>query len=168
MGRLLAALIEESGRPPVATPATRATVGRNRPAKVAESQKSHGLGITVAADEAERLLTAIRAELLPDDLVGASDAAPGELSGLNDAALRACARMLHESVGRRCGRVPADETAVAICRHCGPIWVAPEVAAVAPVVDGLPRLLGCAWCHVRDRAVVPHPPLPVETEENGR
>jgi hypothetical protein len=39
------------------------------------------------------------------------------------------------------------------------VWVAPEVAAVAPLVDGWPRLLGCAWCHIKERHLIPRPPV---------
>lgn len=59
---------------------------------------------------------------------------------------------------RRRGKVPPDETARALCRSCGPVWVHPAVASAAPVVDGLPRLLGCPWCHVQHAGLyVPRP-----------
>lgn len=77
---------------------------------------------------------------------------PGDLRacvGLPDAALRAYIRALHTDAERMAGRVPPDETAAGVCVRCGPVWLAPEVAAVLPVVNGLPRALGCAWCHVR-------------------
>ena len=89
---------------------------------------------------------------------------PGEdvvaCENLSDEVLRAYLRALSESELRKQGAVPADETAIALCRHCGPIWTHPQVAAIAPKVDGIPYVLGCPWCHVPDRSVVPHPTLP--------
>lgn len=64
---------------------------------------------------------------------------------------------LRDSALRARGKVPGDETAPAICRKCGPIWLASEVAAVALSVDGWPRVLGCPWCHVKDRGLIPRP-----------
>jgi hypothetical protein len=73
--------------------------------------------------------------------------------------LRAYVRALRDADLRRHGRVPPDETAQALCVACGPVWVAPGVAAVAPKVAGWCRLLGCPWCHVRRAGLaVPHPP----------
>ncbi len=77
--------------------------------------------------------------------------APADLdacAGLPDDALRAYLHMLRDAALRARGRVPADETAPALCACCGPVWLAPEVAAVAPVVAGWPRVLGCPWCHL--------------------
>jgi len=66
---------------------------------------------------------------------------------------------LEASAQRMRGVVPACETARALCAHCGPVWVHPNVAAVAPVVNGWARLLGCPWCHVRwAGGYVPRPP----------
>lgn len=80
-------------------------------------------------------------------------------AGLPDETLIAYVRSLHDTDLRERGKVPADETAVALCRSCGPVWVHPNVASVAPVVDGWARLLGCGWCHLRNRQLVPHPPV---------
>jgi hypothetical protein len=77
--------------------------------------------------------------------------------GLSDGVLTAYVRAVRDSDLRECGRVPADETAAAMCRHCGPVFVAPEIASAAPIVDGWPRVLGCSWCHTRNRASIPRP-----------
>lgn len=53
---------------------------------------------------------------------------PGDRRNVMAAYLRALA----ETDLRRRGKVPADETAVALCRHCGPVWIAPKVADAAP------------------------------------
>jgi hypothetical protein len=148
MGRLLAALALESE---TAFPAIHAI--HAIPAIRSNSKIAGIAGATVAAvstDQAGRLLAAIRAEFASDDLMGVADATPDELAALSDAALRAYVRMLHDACLRERGNVPVDETTVALCRWCGPVWIAPEVAAVAPVVDGLPRVLGCPWCHVKN------------------
>jgi hypothetical protein len=94
---------------------------------------------------------------LVHDLTSADLTACTEVSGQ---VLRAYVHGLRDADQRAHGKVPDDETAPALCRLCGPIWVAPEVAAVAPVVDGWPRLLGCPWCHVRHAGLrVPRPPV---------
>lgn len=55
--------------------------------------------------------------------------------------------------------VPApDDTATAFCRGCGPVLLHPSVAALAPAVNGVPRVLGCPWCHHRAKGRrVPRP-----------
>lgn len=80
-----------------------------------------------------------------------------ECIGLPDATLRAYLHALNDSALRQVGKVPRDETACGLCRHCGPVWLAPEIAAVAPMVNGWPVVLGCPWCHVRERALIPRP-----------
>ena len=80
-----------------------------------------------------------------------------ECDGCSLDTLRAYVRALHETEQRERGRKPEAETAVVFCRSCGPVWSAPEVARVAPTVDGWPRVLGCPWCHVRNRKAIPHP-----------
>lgn len=70
-------------------------------------------------------------------------------AGLSAEALRAYVRMLHDSALRARGARPPSETTAATCLQCGPVWVAPEVAAVAPIVRGAPLLLGCPWCFNR-------------------
>jgi len=72
--------------------------------------------------------------------------------------LTAYVRAIRNSDLRERGQVPPDETARAQCAGCGPVWVAPEVGAVAPSVAGWARLAGCPWCHIRRRGgAVPHP-----------
>jgi hypothetical protein len=70
-------------------------------------------------------------------------------TGLPDNVLRAYVRALEDEAERMAGRVPRRETAAILCVRCGPVWAPPEVAAALPVVKGMPRALGCPWCHVR-------------------
>ncbi len=79
---------------------------------------------------------------LPDDDVAACE-------GSTDDLLRGYIAMLAITDLRERGQVPTDETATALCRHCGPVWVHPHVANVSPVVDGWPVVLGCPWCFIR-------------------
>lgn len=64
---------------------------------------------------------------------------------------------LRDSALRAKGKVPGEETVPAMCRKCGPVWLAPEVAAVAPVVEGWPCILGCPYCHVKNRSLISRP-----------
>lgn len=64
------------------------------------------------------------------------------------AAAQAAARMLRDSATMADGRVPFGWTAAAICQHCGPVWIAPSIAALLDVADGWPTAPGCPWCHV--------------------
>jgi hypothetical protein len=89
-------------------------------------------------------------ERLPDDDLAAC-------IGLPDATLRAYVIALRDSDLRRCGKVPTGETATIRCTHCGPVFADPAVAAVLPVVRGMPTAAGCPWCHVRDRGLIPRP-----------
>lgn len=114
-----------------------------------------------------RLLTIAQAEGIDAALVmglpGSELAATAEQVAACDPAdhqniLRAYLHALQETAERMAGRVPHGETARALCRACGPVWVHPAVADAAPVIDGWPRLLGCAWCHVRHAGkFVPRP-----------
>jgi hypothetical protein len=103
------------------------------------------------------LLAALRAEGLPDDWLGLEHGDPADLAALTDRQLSTYVHSLAESDMREQGQRPDDETAHAWCVHCGIVWIAPSVAAVAPVVEGWPRLLGCPWCHVRNRQAIPRP-----------
>ena len=104
-----------------------------------------------------RLRELADAEGFPTSLVDALTVADLEgCDGLTDDTLRAYLRCLRDSDLREHGKVPPDETATAICRSCGPVWVAPEVAAVAPKIGGFARLLGCPWCHI-NRTIIPRP-----------
>ena len=122
------------------------------------SQESQWVDSASAKDHAERLLAELRRQFLPDDWIGLDHGEVAEIAELTDRQLSAYVRALADSDLRRHGKVPADETARALCRGCGPVWVHPAVASAAPVVDGLPRLLGCPWCHVRHAGLyVPRP-----------
>lgn len=107
-----------------------------------------------------RLMELLEAELIDGHLIARlPDADLGDLAGLPDSALEAFARSLRDSDLREHGKRPKHETAPALCRHCGPIWLHPAVAAVVSLLDGWPRVLGCPWCHVRNRIAIPRPPV---------
>jgi hypothetical protein len=83
-------------------------------------------------------------------------------------ALGSYVRALRDSDMRLRGEVPPDETAVAMCRLCGPVWVHPNVATSAPMVDGWPQVLGCPWCHVRRvGGHIPRPPVPANVKHES-
>lgn len=167
MGRLLAALIADSGNVPAATPATPATLGHPSLPKVAESQKSHGVHVLKPKLD----IAAIRARLLELTAAAYMDPAPvralpesylRDCAGLSDDAMRALLSMLADDAERRAGRVPNDDTAGILCRSCGPVYLHPSIAAVLPVVNGWPRALGCPWCHlpkVGNNMGIPRPPV---------
>ncbi|MHB8447379.1 MAG: hypothetical protein ACYC9P_05580 [Rudaea sp.] len=158
MGRLLAALIADCEAVPAAIPAIPAIPAPEPASRIAESQESQGVELASAKDQAARLLAELRRQYLPDHWIGLDHGDVAELAGLSDRQLSAYVAMLADADLRRRGKVPADETAMALCRGCGPIWVHPAVADAAPVVDGWPRLLGCPWCHVRHAGLyVPRP-----------
>lgn len=149
MGRLLEALRAESGTRPAATPATPATPlpESSRVARVAAAP----------IVETERLLAALRTQGLPDEWLGLDHGDASGVAALTDKQLSAYVAMLADADLREHGQRPADETTAALCRSCGPVWLTPEVASVAPVATGWPRLLGCPWCHVRNRRAIPRP-----------
>lgn len=94
---------------------------------------------------------------LPDDDVP-------DCAGQSHDTLRAYVLALHDTAERMAGRVPKDETTAALCRRCGPVWIHPSVAAVAPLLMGWPRLLGCPWCHVHHAGkYVPRPGVTCNT-----
>jgi len=105
-----------------------------------------------------RLLAIARAALIDDQAVtGLPDDDINGCVGLSDDVLRAYVLALRDSLHRERGRCPEGETARAMCKHCGPIWLSTEVAACAPAVDGWPQVLGCPWCHVKNRRAIPRP-----------
>lgn len=159
MGRLLAALLADSSTVPAANPANVANLSPAPSPIFADSQVSQGLESAGAVNQATRLLAAIRAEYLPDGLSGASDAAPDQLAALPDAALKAYVSALADDAERRAGRVPQGDTAMLLCRSCGPVYVHPAIAAAMPSVAGIPRALGCPWCFIpKDgRMAIPRP-----------
>lgn len=111
-------------------------------------------------------VAALRARLF--NLADAEDIDPAHVAALTAADLEDCVgesddflrsylAALADSALRNRGHVPEGATAAALCAHCGPIWLHPSVAAVAPVVAGWPRVLGCPWCHVANAAAIPRP-----------
>lgn len=159
MGRLLAALIADSETVPAANPAKVANIASAPVQRFADSQDSQGVELPSAKDQTARLLAELRRQFLPDDWIGLDHGDIADMAALTDRQLSAYVRMLADADLRRRGKVPADETAPALCKGCGPVWVHPAVAAVAPMVDGWPRVLGCPWCHVKNRALIPRPPV---------
>jgi hypothetical protein len=149
MGRLLEALRAESGTRPAATPATPATPlpESSRVARVAAAP----------IVETERLLATLRAQCLPDEWLGLDNGDASGLAALTDKQLSAYVAMLADADRRERGKRAADETAAALCRSCGPVWLNPSTVDVAPMTAGWPRLLGCPWCHVRNRRAIPAP-----------
>jgi hypothetical protein len=131
------------------------------------AQQAHGSDVSSAIARARearfdgirtRLLVLARAERVDATVICAlADADIAACDGLPVETLRAYVRALHDTDLRERGQRPDDETARALCEHCGPVWIAPEVAAVAPMVDGWPRVIGCPWCHVRNRQTIPRP-----------
>jgi hypothetical protein len=117
----------------------------------------------IAADPATirtRLIEVATAACADPELVHRLTTADlAECDGLPDAVLLAYVRALADADLRERGKRPADETAAALCRSCGPVWLAPEVASVAPMTAGWPRVLGCPWCHVANRRAIPRPPV---------
>lgn len=80
-------------------------------------------------------------------------------AGFSSDALRAYVRVLRDGELRAQGQVPPDETATAQCVRCGPVFIAPEVAAVLPRIGGTPTAAGCPWCHNRKAGrPIPRPP----------
>lgn len=105
----------------------------------------------------ERLFELADADGIEHELIETTpDADLADCIGPPDALLRAYLFALRDSDLRRRGIVPEGETAVIRCASCGSVYADPYVAAVLPIVDGLPRALGCPWCHVA-RKLVPHP-----------
>jgi hypothetical protein len=147
MGQLLATLLSESASGPAATFATFATIQASPREKSQESQESQGLR---AQDLRARLLNAASAEYADPDLIHRlSKDDVDACEGLPESVLRAYLRALEDEAERMAGRVPRNETEAILCARCGPVWAPPAVAAVLPMVNGIPRALGCPWCHVR-------------------
>ncbi len=132
------------------TPAIRRALANAKPAilelvGVAEIRST----LEKLANEAEVELAVVRS-LDSTDLLTCAN--------LDEAALRSYLQSIRDTQLRERGEVPLRETAKGICCSCGPIWLAPEVAACAPIIDGYPRVLGCPWCHIRIRGLrIPHP-----------
>lgn len=113
---------------------------------------------TQQAEVRGRLIAIAEADLFDVALLDSQDADDlALLVSLDDNGLRAFLQCLHDANLRERGQCPADEAAHALCRSCGPVWIAPEVAKLAPIIEGWPRVLGCPWCHVRNRQAMPRP-----------
>jgi len=110
-------------------------------------------------------LREVRARL--EGIAHAESIDPALVVALSATDLEACADLpdallayvgaLRDRNQREHGKAPADETAAALCRRCGPVWLHPDVASIAPVVNGWPHVLGCPWCHVRELDIIPRP-----------
>lgn len=169
MGRLLDALIADTGivdseRAPAAKPANLRIYPATPGKTFADSQYSQGAQVCKMPPDTgqvrERLLTLADAELIDPDLVRRlPESDLRGCTGLPDPTLRAYLHALDDSELRQAGKVPRNETARGLCRHCGPVWLAPEIAAVAPKPNGLPFVLGCPWCHITERSLIPRPPV---------
>lgn len=165
MGRLLAALIADSGTAPAAIPANAANITPTPTERFANSRDSQGMRVTGAEPDTG----ATRIRMLELAAAAYMDAAPvralsesflRDCEGMADDALRALLSMLRDNADRRAGRAPAGDTAAIMCQACGPVFVHPSIAAVLPVVDGWPRALGCPWCFIRKAGLyVPRPPV---------
>ena len=174
MGRLLDALLAESERRCDA--ATLATTGKSlsyreeKVADVAESQRSPvevhqspqmALETSLDLDAAPHpLLVALRTEGLPNEWLSSDPDTLADTSELSTDALRTYVRARADSLLRESGRCIADETTPARCQFCGPVWIPSEIAVMAPKIAGWPRVLGCPWCHVRNRDAIPRPLQP--------
>ena len=157
MGRLLDALLAESERRCDA--ATLATTGKSlsyreeKVADVAESQRSPvdklrciPMALDTSLDIAPAshpLPFALRAESSPDEWASLDPETLPDTSEVSTDALRTCVRARADSLLRESGRCIADETTPARCQVCGPVWVPFEIAVMAPMVGGWPRLMGC-------------------------
>jgi hypothetical protein len=159
----LAAILEQAGFVPT-VPKSSQTMGTPESkvqshvptVPIVPTQKHEGETETAAIRA--RLLILAAADVLDADLVHAlPEVDVLDCAGLPDETLRATLRGFRDDDLRERGKCPADETAPVLCPHCGPVWFAPEVAAVLPVVWGWPRVLGCPWCHVRNRQAIPRP-----------
>jgi hypothetical protein len=194
MGRLLAALIADSETALAANPANPANFSRDRDTGFADSQDSQAFRVEADREPVARFadsqdsqqrdhLGAIAARVLATrvrllslaDVEGVDAAHVHTLTvpdvdacaGQTEYFVRAYLRALRDSAMREQGKRPDDETASILCVRCGIVFAAPEVAAVLPVIGGLPTAAGCAWCGNRKRALpIPRPPVTCGTCEH--
>lgn len=147
MGRLLAALIAESGAGLAANPANVANVAslRTTPGvKFADSQDSHGCMIYARTG----LLAIAEVEGLPASVVDSlADEDMRESAGLDRNGLLAWLLLRHWSSLMDAGIVPAGYKTVGHCASCGPVWLAHST----PV-----HVVACPWC-IRRKAEHPIP-----------
>ena len=128
--------------------------------------------ILAALDTRERLLALADAEGIDPALVHALTARDvDDCAEQTDDFLRAYLRALRDDALHARGWPADDETAAIRCMRCGPVYAAPEVARVLPVVDGVPTAIGCPWCFNRAKGLpIPRPParsMPRATGEEG-
>ena len=117
--------------------------------------------LLAALDQRERLHALAAAAGIEAALVdGLSAEQLSFCESLDDAGAGSYLCVVRDDQLRQQGRVPPDETAVAVCVHCGPVWVWPHVVAVSPHIGGFARVAGCAWCTNRARGLpIPRPPV---------
>ncbi|SFN14905.1 hypothetical protein [Dokdonella immobilis] len=132
----------EGGKPAQQTPVF-------DPAFVAQESDVRGRLIRIA--EADLFNVALLDSQEADDLA--------LLANLDDNGLRGFLQCIHDDSLRVHGHCLPDDTARALCRSCGPVWIGPEVAALAPIIEGWPRVLGCPWCHVKNRQAMRRPAI---------
>ena len=152
-----------------AIPAIPAIRAGQRIAESRESQESQGVKAETRFSDlppaaptdtlrAHLLVLAAAAQVDPHHVHRMLDPEVADYAGLSDAQLTVCLHMMADTADRNAGLVPAGDTAAMQCIHCGPVYIHPDIAAVLPVVDGLPRGLGCPWCFVRKAGgTVPSP-----------
>ena len=127
---------------------------------ILSARKADLLAALSADSIREHLLALADAELIDAGFVHTlQDADVSDCAGLPDETLRSYVHALRDADLRERGKRPSDETAPALCRSCGPIWVHPSVAAAAPVVGAWAHVLGYPWCHVKNRRAIPRPPV---------
>lgn len=135
-------------RQAVATGSTRATAGKHgdrhgtAKAHPTETGEHHALRRELAALAGRMNIAAERLERVDDEWLALlarmpADSLPAYLLALDDMATR------------QAGEIPADDTAAICCAGCGPVYAHPSIAAVLPIVNGWPRVLGCPWCAIR-------------------
>lgn len=113
---------------------------------------------TQQADDRLELIRLAKAAGIDERLVLAlSDEDLTACAGLSETSLHAYLLAARDADLRQQGKRPPDETAAAMCRRCGPVWLHPAVTAAPPVIDGWPRVLGCPWCHLRNPRLMPRP-----------
>lgn len=138
MGRLLDALSAKTQTAARAIPAIRA---------IPEPTNSRIAGIAEGAAPKNAplpLLAVLRAEGLPDELLGKDDATPEQLALLGADGLRTYAHALHREAIMATGLLPPGFVQVVHCEGCGPVCL-PEGHAE--------RLAACPWCHHRRAGV---------------
>ena len=109
------------------------------------ANKTTLMDLVSVPDHRARLLAAIRAERLPDAVLGGADATAEKLAELDAAGLRAYAVALYATAERLAGRVPPAWDHVAHCDGCGPVYLFSPGTVSA-----------CPWCWNR-RALRPIP-----------